>query len=57
MASRIGIMSRWIVAALLLCGGVSTPAHAEKRVALVIDNSAYQAAPQLPNQNLAEMRK
>ena len=47
MASRIGILSRWLVAAFLLCAG--TAAHAEKRVALVIGNSAYQAAPQLPN--------
>src|ERR1700730_4162533 len=49
MASRIGIRSRSIVAAFLLCGWFSVPAHAEKRVALVIGNSAYQAAPQLPN--------
>ena len=47
MASRIGILSRLLVAAFLLCAG--TAAHAEKRVALVIGNSAYQAAPQLPN--------
>ena len=49
MVSRIGIVSRWMVAAFLLCAGASTAAHAEKRVALVIGNSAYQAAPQLPN--------
>src|ERR1700678_3836761 len=48
MAGRIGIMSRWIVAALLLCTGMSA-AHAEKRVALVIGNSAYQTVPKLPN--------
>jgi hypothetical protein len=48
MAGRIGIMSRWIVAAVLLCAGVSE-AHAEKRVALVIGNSAYQTVPKLPN--------
>ena len=47
MASRIGIVSRWIVAAFLLCAG--TAAHAEKRVALVIGNSAYQTVPTLPN--------
>jgi hypothetical protein len=49
MAGRIGIMSRWIVAAFLLCAGMSSTAHAEKRVALVIGNSAYQAVPKLPN--------
>lgn len=35
-----------ILAFLLL---VIAPAHAEKRVALVIGNGAYQNAPQLPN--------
>jgi Caspase domain/Sel1 repeat len=49
MAGRIGIMSRWIVAAVLLCAGMSSAAHAEKRVALVIGNSAYQTVPKLPN--------
>jgi hypothetical protein len=49
MAGRIGIMSRWIVAAVLLCAGMISAAHAEKRVALVIGNSAYQAVPKLPN--------
>jgi hypothetical protein len=47
MASRTGIQSRLIVAALLLCAG--TAAHAEKRVALVIGNSAYRTVPALPN--------
>jgi uncharacterized caspase-like protein len=47
MISRIGILSRWIVGAFLLCAG--TAAHAEKRVALVIGNSAYQTVPKLPN--------
>jgi len=47
MASRIGLLSRVIVAALLLCAG--TAAHAEKRVALVIGNSAYQTVEKLPN--------
>ena len=47
MSSRIGILSRWLVAAFLLCAG--TAAHAEKRVALVIGNSAYQTVPTLPN--------
>ena len=36
MAGRIGIVSRLLVAAFLLCAGACTPAHAEKRVALVI---------------------
>jgi hypothetical protein len=49
MAGRIGIVSRLIFAAFLLCAGVGTPAHAEKRVALVIGNSAYRAVPALPN--------
>ena len=49
MAGRIGIMSRWIVAAVLLCAGMTSAAQAEKRVALVIGNSAYQAVPKLPN--------
>ena len=49
MAGRIGIVSRLIVAAFLLCFGLSSTAHAEKRVALVIGNSAYQAVPPLPN--------
>jgi len=44
-----GIVSRSIVAALLLCAGLLAPAHAEKRVALVIGNSAYQTVPKLPN--------
>ena len=47
MSSRIGILSRWLVAAFLLCAG--TAAHAEKRVALVIGNSAYRTVPTLPN--------
>jgi Caspase domain/Sel1 repeat len=49
MAGRIGIMSRLMVAAFLMCAGMGQPAHAEKRVALVIGNSAYQAVPALPN--------
>ena len=40
-------LSRLILAAFLLC--VGTAAHAEKRVALVIGNSAYQTVPVLPN--------
>ncbi|MBR0799457.1 caspase family protein [Bradyrhizobium jicamae] len=47
MPGRNGLLSRLIVAAFVLCLG--TAAHAEKRVALVIGNSAYQDAPKLPN--------
>jgi uncharacterized caspase-like protein len=49
MTGRIGIVSRLMIAALLMCAGESTAAHAEKRVALVIGNSAYSAVPALPN--------
>src|SRR6201986_1823877 len=49
MTGRFGIMSRLVFAAFLLCVGVLAPAHAEKRVALVIGNSAYQTVPKLPN--------
>jgi len=48
MAGRIAIVSRLIVAALLMCAGCCA-AHAEKRVALVIGNSAYRAVPALQN--------
>ncbi|MCK1396299.1 caspase family protein [Bradyrhizobium sp. 1] len=47
MASRIGLVARLIGAMLLLC--VATTAQAEKRVALVIGNSAYQTVAKLPN--------
>jgi len=49
MAGRIGTVSRWVFAAFLLCAGMGSVAHAEKRVALVIGNSAYSAVPALPN--------
>ena len=49
MAARIGIVSRLMCAAFLLCAGMGSVAHAEKRVALVIGNSAYRAVPALPN--------
>src|SRR6202012_4620585 len=49
MTGRTGIVSRLMVAAFLLCAGMSSAAHAEKRVALVIGNSAYRAVPALPN--------
>ena len=47
MTSRISLLSRLIAVAVLLCA--ATSAHAEKRVALVIGNSAYQTVPKLPN--------
>src|ERR1700709_1030684 len=47
MASRITLLSRLIAVAVLLCAG--TAAHAEKRVALVIGNAAYQTVAKLPN--------
>jgi hypothetical protein len=49
MTGRIGMVSRMIFAAFLLAAGLAPAAHAEKRVALVIGNSAYQTVPQLPN--------
>jgi uncharacterized caspase-like protein len=49
MAGRIGIVSRLIFAAFLMCAGMCSAAQAEKRVALVIGNSAYRAGPALPN--------
>ena len=48
MAGRIGFGPRLVFAAFLLCGGM-IPAHAEKRVALVIGNSAYRSVAPLPN--------
>ena len=41
-----GSLKFWIVASLLLIG---QPAFAEKRVALVLGNSAYQNVPRLTN--------
>jgi hypothetical protein len=49
MAGRIGILSRLMIAAFLLGAGMTSAAHAEKRVALVIGNSAYRTVPALPN--------
>src|SRR5580658_554249 len=49
MTGRIAIVSRLIVAAFLMCAGMGSAAHAEKRVALVIGNSAYRTVPALPN--------
>src|SRR5215468_803521 len=48
MTGRIKALARWIVAALLLLAATAS-AHAEKRVALVIGNSAYQHARTLAN--------
>jgi uncharacterized caspase-like protein len=49
MTGRIAIVSRLIFAAFLMCAGMGSAAHAEKRVALVIGNSAYRTVPALPN--------
>jgi hypothetical protein len=49
MTGMAGIVSRLIFAAFLLGAGLAPAAHAEKRVALVIGNSAYQAVRKLPN--------
>jgi uncharacterized caspase-like protein len=49
MTGRIGIVARLLFATALLCAGMTSAAHAEKRVALVIGNSAYRAVPALPN--------
>jgi len=48
MASRTGIFAR-LIGAVLLAACVATAAQAEKRVALVIGNSAYQTVAKLPN--------
>ena len=48
MAGRVAIVSRLMFAAFLMCAGIG-PVHAEKRVALVIGNSAYRTVPALPN--------
>jgi TPR repeat protein len=48
MSGRI-TMPRWIIAACLFLGVTSAPVHAEKRVALVIGNSAYTSAVPLDN--------
>jgi hypothetical protein len=49
MTGRLAMVSRWMVAAFLLYAGMGSAAHAEKRVALVIGNSAYRTVPALPN--------
>src|SRR5271157_2044327 len=49
VSGRIALLSRAIVAALMLVAGMGSTAHAEKRVALVVGNSAYQSAVKLDN--------
>src|SRR3984885_2975987 len=49
MSGRIGIVSRWIFAGCLMLAATGQAAYAEKRVALVIGNSAYQTVAKLPN--------
>jgi tetratricopeptide (TPR) repeat protein len=49
MSGRLAPLSRAIVAALMLIACMDSAAHAEKRVALVVGNSAYQNAVKLPN--------
>ena len=49
MTGHLGIVSRLMCAAFLLWAGGGSAAQAEKRVALVIGNSGYRAAPALPN--------
>ncbi len=46
---RAGISVRALLVAIVLACCVSAVAQAEKRVALVIGNSGYEHAPQLPN--------
>src|ERR1700761_9415593 len=49
MPRPIAVVLRAITAALVLFVAMGTSAHAEKRGALVIGNSAYTHAPALPN--------
>jgi len=49
MAGRVAVILRAITAALALFVAMGSVAHAEKRVALVIGNSAYTHARALPN--------
>ena len=49
MAGRFVLLARPVVAALLLFAAMGSAAHAEKRVALVIGNSAYRDAQKLQN--------
>jgi uncharacterized caspase-like protein len=49
MSGRLASLSCAIVAALMLVAGLAHSAHSEKRVALVVGNSAYQSAVKLDN--------
>ena len=49
MAGRVAVVLRAITTALALFAATGSVAHAEKRVALVIGNSAYTHARALPN--------
>ena len=49
MTGRIAVALRAIATALALFAALGSAAHAEKRVALVIGNSAYTHARALPN--------
>ena len=49
MAGRVAVVLRAIIAAFALFAAMGSAAHAEKRVALVIGNSAYTHARALPN--------
>jgi tetratricopeptide (TPR) repeat protein len=49
MSGRLAQLSRAILAAVMLVGCMGSLAHAEKRVALVVGNSAYQNAVKLDN--------
>ncbi len=49
MSGRFAPLSRAIVAVFMLVAGMGSVAHAEKRVALVVGNSAYQNAVRLNN--------
>jgi uncharacterized caspase-like protein len=49
MAGRVAVVPRLMIAAFLLWTGLCQSAHAERRVALVIGNSAYQTVSALQN--------
>ena len=45
----MGVFRHVVVLALAVCWLGCGPAHAEKRVALIIGNSAYKSVPRLAN--------
>jgi len=51
MDRHASVVSKLVAAALIfgICLSLSAPAHADRRVALVIGNSAYKSVPQLDN--------